>query len=88
MIFERSLEVIKMGKKERYFYYVDENMESEFDCKMYCVGIRGEGKKEEIEDFSPCKEEAVKLCELLYENCVMPKRIYAFSEEFIVMGNI
>lgn len=83
MQYEKILKITKGKREVSYHYYVREYKETDFDCKMYNVGIYTHNEKEEIEDFSPSLEEAVRLCDYLYSLNVSPENIFLMGEEFI-----
>ena len=84
MEYERRLIVKKEEGEVEYSYYVIKKYSREFECDMYNVGIETGGEKKEIEDFSPERSEAVRLCEYLYRENVSPGNLFSLSEEFIV----
>ena len=51
---------------------------------MYNVGLRVGERKNEIENFSPDINEAIRLCDYLYNENVSMKNLFSIAEEFIV----
>lgn len=84
MIHERHLTVTKNGWEMRYIYYVRKRFSEEFACDMYNVGIKTKDERREIDDFSSDRDEAVKLCEYLYNENITINNLFSAAEEFIV----
>lgn len=84
MKYEKHLKVTRDGKEEMYTYYAVKTFSEEFECDMYNVGIETKCEKKEIDNFSPDKKEAVRLCDYLYKENVSPENLFLIAEEFIV----
>ncbi|MBR5535334.1 MAG: hypothetical protein IKU60_01665 [Clostridia bacterium] len=84
MIYERQLTVEKDGIRKYYIYYVKKVYSEEFCRDMYNVGIEAPCERQEINDFSPNRDEAVKLCKYLYDENITVKNLFSAAEEFIV----
>lgn len=85
MLYKRQLKITRDKGEEEYIYYVAKHYSEDFDCDMYNVGIRCNGKVKEINDFSPDEDEAVRLCDYLYQENVSINNLFSRSEEFIVL---
>lgn len=84
MKYERKLILVKEEKEKEILYYVKKRKSISFDCVMFNVGIREDGKVFEIEDFSPDEKQADDLVDYLYERNVTGDNLFEASEEFIV----
>ena len=84
MTYKKELQLIKGATKEGYTYYVTEVYSNDFNCRMYNVGVAVGKRKKEIENFSPDINEAIRLCDYLYNENVSLKNLFSIAEEFIV----
>ncbi len=84
MTYKKELQLIKGAIKEVYTYYVTEVYSNDFNCRMYNVGVVVGKRKKEIENFSPDIDEAIRLCDYLYNENVSLKNLFSIAEEFIV----
>ncbi len=84
MTYKKELQLIKGAIKEVYTYYVTEVYSNDFNCRMYNVGVVVGKRKKEIENFSPDINEAIRLCDYLYNENVSLKNLFSIAEEFIV----
>lgn len=86
MKYERKLVVKNEEGEVEYTYYIVKRYSAQFGRDMYNVGIRCGEEKKEIEDFSPQRNDAVRLCDYLYRENVSLNNLFLLSEEFIVTG--
>ncbi len=87
-MYKRRMKIEKEDGVSEICYFVKKQEESGFDVTMYTVGIEEEGKVNEVYDFSPSFEEAVRFCDYLYRENVTGENIFLMGEEFITFLGI